>query len=473
MKGSLFVACLALFLGFAPREPFGGAARLHAATARALVSSGTLDVAAEGALPGTVVQRGRRYATVGVLPSLALVPVEALLSAAAGRAWSERAATEAEAATAALCAALLCVVFFGASRRLGARASTALLMTVVLATATTIFVYARVPDGSVLAALLLLVAVEQARRALSVGSALALGAAAGGLALVDVTLVPAALTVAAFALVASRSPLRTRLALVAPLVLALVAAAAHARAVGAGPEPAGDFAEGIYGLLISTGKSVFAYSPPIFAALWVLAWWWRVRQNDALLVVLVAAAVLLPAARLEAWHGDPAWGPRRLVVLVPLLLTPAAAWLDAQRPRFTVAARTALAALLAAGVVVQLLGAAFPPETFLRFAVEVKNDTGASGWFGAAPDECHFIPQFSPLGGHAWLLSHLLRHDRALDVNPPWKLLVPTTPKLDPLWPRVRLDWWGLGWSRAWTAGWLALLTALALAGVMGIRRRL
>jgi hypothetical protein len=439
----VFLVSFLFFVLLLPREPWSGPARLDVTAARSLVAHGNLDVAGESG-SDTWVHGGRRWALQPLGATLALAPLEGALLLVPRTEGGARVCRLLEGVSAAAAAALLCTLFFAAALALGVRRRSALVATVALAASTTVAVYARLPDGSLWAAVLLLVAFESARRFPSeptVGRAVALGAACAGLVLFD--LAAPSLVLLGFAVALTRS----RRALIWSLPPVMVAAALvlwHQTTAALPPEARGDLIEGLDGLLISTGKSVFAYSPPLFLSLLALPSFWRERRSHAVLLLAVAAAVILPAAGLERWDGDPAWGPRRLVPLVPLLLLPAVPWID----RATrAAARALLAALLVVGLSVQILGAAFPPETYLRILAVVKNGSGASGWF-AVPDQAHFMPQFSPLSGHAWLLSHLIHKDKKLEQKAPWILLVPTTPKLDAEWPHVRLDWWALSSSR-------------------------
>jgi hypothetical protein len=56
------------------------------------------------------------------------------------------------------------------------------------------------------------------------------------------------------------------------------------------------------------------------------------------------------------------------------------------------------------------------------------------------------MPEFSPLAGHVWLLSHWVRQDRDLARDPPWKELVPQRINLNEAWNGLRLDWWAHDW---------------------------
>jgi hypothetical protein len=469
MRGRLFVIFFCAFVALAPREPWSGRTRAFSTAARHLVGARTLDLADDAPSRFTSVAHGQRRL---------VEPVGALLLAPAALAYraGERVGPLVEAASAAALAALVCVVFFANLRRLGVAPRAALGGTLLVGFATSLWVYARLPDGTAAAALALLLALDRARRlraAPNARDAIALGLAGGALALIAPELGPAALVLGVLALAGTRGRSRLAglsLAALGPLVLASVLVEAYRIAIGAPPAPRGDLLEGLYGLLLSTGKSVFLYNPPLALGVLALPWFWRTRRSEALLTLAVLAGGVLSIARLVDWHGDPAWGPRRLVPLVPIAMEPIAAWLAASWAGARRRTRALVAALAVGGAGVQLLGAALPADTFLRVATLEKDHSGAPGWFGEAPSECHFIPQLSPLVGNAWLLAHAARHDRNLAADPPWTLIVPSTPRLDAEWPHLRVDWWAAGWPRLPAAlGLLALAVAL-LAAAAGVR---
>lgn len=494
----LFVLLLALFWALAPAAPPNGIARTVATTARTLVATGTLDLAAYGddlSLPSTAVYDGRRRATTALGAALALVPAAALARAVVGYDRDGRVARTAESGTAAAVAALLCVVLFGALRRDGLSARAALGFTFLFAFATPVVWYARVPDGSALATLLLFAATQAARRFVAEadrGAALTLGLSLGALVIVQPTLLLAALVVVAWCGLHRHAPITVAAALrlTVPLGAGIVCVLIHRWHVGAAAEPMGDLVQGLDGLVLSTGKSIFLYAPICFLAVPAVAWMWRARRAEAQLIIAVAAAVLLAAAQLDDWHGDPTWGPRRALPLVPLAVEAVAlAWAgrrsqpDPSRPSGashslgasrSLGRRASLwiAIAAAAGLGVQVVGVAIAPSTYYDVVTEVRLASGSPSWFGEQPSECHFMPQFSPILGHAWLLSHLLRNDRRFDVDPPYKLLVATPPRLDGIWPRLRVDWFAIGWPRAVAAAWLAALAALAVAAALVLRRR-
>jgi hypothetical protein len=270
-------------------------------------------------------------------------------------------------------------------------------------------------------------------------TALLLGAAAGALALFDLAVPGLLILIWALIFADQRRALHWSWL---PFLAGVAGAVAYRLVIGAPPAPRGDLLEGLDGLLLSTGKSLFLYSPPLILALPGLRDWWRTRRPDALLIAAITVTVVVAAASLERWDGDPAWGPRLLVPLVPLLAWPACDWLRRTWPR----RRALLSLLVAAGISVQILGMAFPAESWLRLTAAVKTSTGAGGWFAHA-DEVHFMPQFSPLAGHAWMLKNVLKKNQKPEP-PPWTLLQPAVARYDNEYRRLRLDWWALSFSR-------------------------
>ena len=58
----------------------------------------------------------------------------------------------------------------------------------------------------------------------------------------------------------------------------------------------------------------------------------------------------------------------------------------------------------------------------------------------------YYIPQFSPISGHLWMLRHLLRHDPDLHRDAPWKQLLPAQLDLRDEFARLRIDLWTRDW---------------------------
>ena len=110
---------------------------------------------------------------------------------------------------------------------------------------------------------------------------------------------------------------------------------------------------GLYGLLLSPGKGLIEYTPPLLLApLGTALLWMRRRAETALLLALFLIQLLGHANILIRWLGGWSWGPRFLIAVLPLavlLLAP----LFGAVGRLGYRARRILAALVVLGVLVQ------------------------------------------------------------------------------------------------------------------------
>ena len=102
------------------------------------------------------------------------------------------------------------------------------------------------------------------------------------------------------------------------------------RSVVAGLPPGYPFSNsplvGIYGVLLSPGKSIFLYDPLLLPCLVLLVLMWRklnfyIRLYSVCAIVGLVVHVLF-TSKLVFWHGDASWGARYHVTSVHLLLVP-------------------------------------------------------------------------------------------------------------------------------------------------------
>jgi hypothetical protein len=107
---------------------------------------------------------------------------------------------------------------------------------------------------------------------------------------------------------------------------------------------------GFYGNLLSPGRSILLYSPPLLAALFAARSFARAHRIEAYLFFAILAVYLYFYSVYGAWAGGWAWGPRYLLPMVPFGVIPLAGWLDHR------AGRIALGIAAGLGLLVQLLG---------------------------------------------------------------------------------------------------------------------
>ena len=113
----------------------------------------------------------------------------------------------------------------------------------------------------------------------------------------------------------------------------------YLRDAGAGFNSISKIWEGLAGLLVSPGRSLFLYSPIALAGVVALGGWFRRDRSTAWLLTAVAATFFVFYGSLEYWDADRSYGPRYLLPIVPLLCLPLVAWFaEPQRRRLMTAA---------------------------------------------------------------------------------------------------------------------------------------
>lgn len=247
---------------------------------------------------------------------------------------------------------------------------------------------------------------------------------------------------------------------------------------------------GLWGPLLSPGKSIFLYSPVLLLALAGVGRWWRNRRPSAIAVLLLVVPVVLVYARYLFWSGDWAWGPRYLVFALPALMLPLVevfapaggdrATDDGASPfRRRRTRQVAVAALWLAAVAVQLLGNAFYWDDFINISRQAQQ-----AWLGRpdvrgtplAPAPCfscfeevypiEWLPPMQPIGGHWWLLRHKVAGDdwvRA-EADAPWKRYTSRSLDIASSYQGADIDWWPLGTAPAGRWGVWGIVVALTLA---------
>src|SRR5262249_30892990 len=159
--------------------------------------------------------------------------------------------------------------------------------------------------------------------------------------------------------------------------------------------------------------------PPLVLALVGLPGAIRARPRLGLALAAMVAPTFLVYCTYRSWSGDYAWGPRFFVWALPVLLVGLAQFCA----QLTRARRIALAAVIAVGIGVQLLGNALYWDHFIRIAIDAKNqwlgNPNRSGAYIADKGRGHcdscfedtyellWTPAFQPIRGHWWLVRSI------------------------------------------------------------------
>jgi hypothetical protein len=107
---------------------------------------------------------------------------------------------------------------------------------------------------------------------------------------------------------------------------------------------------GLYGNLLSPGRSVFLYSPPLILSLIAFGHFYRRYREEALLIAGVSLIYLMLYSIPTDWDGGWSWGPRYLLAVVPFLMLPIGYFLSSP-------VRIKIAALVGVlGACIQILG---------------------------------------------------------------------------------------------------------------------
>lgn len=264
---------------------------------------------------------------------------------------------------------LICVLVFLFCLRMGFSQRRSLAVALVYAFGTAAWVYAREYFQHPLETLMLLAAVSvlfARRERLRTRDVLLAGAALGLGILTRVNLVVMAPVLALYLVYLLRGERKAIVAGLAafgaPIVLALVAnmgvnLARFGDLLAFRPQAnAAMFTTPIwttlYGFLLSPGRSLFLYSPPVILAPFAYVRFWRARRVETLLFAAIVAITLFTYSTFAHWHGDWAWGPRFLLPVLPFLVIPLGYLLESRRWSI------ALAALAVLGAGVQILGVA-------------------------------------------------------------------------------------------------------------------
>jgi 4-amino-4-deoxy-L-arabinose transferase-like glycosyltransferase len=302
--------------------------------------------------------------------------------------------------------ALMLVVFFSFSARIGRDSPRAFILTMLLGCCTIVWPYSTTYWTQPLATFCLfssLYFLYRFRESLNQIYLLVSGLLAGFAVLTRYELVLFLPLYLMYAVIAPRQRANGRLkagllflsASIAVLILLLVwnsyrfgsvldTGAAHQHDLGFSLK--GDLARSIPANLIGLNRSLFIFSPPLILGLFGFSSLFRTRKALAWVILVLATSIILLYSKFSFWAAWGCWGPRFLVILTPFLLLPAATARTGRIMRYWL-----LPVLAAAGFLIQLAAVLIP---FQRSSIEAYF---GSYRVGKQLFRSEIIPQFMAL----------------------------------------------------------------------------
>lgn len=225
---------------------------------------------------------------------------------------------------------------------------------------------------------------------------------------------------------------------------------------------------GAAGLLISPGKGLLWYAPTVWLV--AIAGPRFARRFPAFSVAIAALCVLFVGlyANVTYWFGDPAWGPRYLFILIPFLTLPLGE-LFQRTPRARIVwAITALVVLL--GFAVQVSAVSVSQWRSWYRVISYEESQGQTWEWIASRYHYFWNWHESPLNFQIHGLYQLgynsLFDSRKYELVPP-----PEDPILDDLTTTYNINQWNLWWASNEYNWWMGrdkvILGAVALLALM------
>ncbi len=140
--------------------------------------------------------------------------------------------------------------------------------------------------------------------------------------------------------------------------------------------------QGVPNLLVSPGKGLVWYAPLLVLVPFAARRFFRRDPRLAWLIGVLFIASLLFYGSVQYWHGDPAWGPRYLFPVVPLLILPLGEIIDGFSQHRAAFQSVALA-LVTLSFLVQVSAVTVDPWRFWYHLVQQTQNSGRQWQWGA------------------------------------------------------------------------------------------
>ena len=174
---------------------------------------------------------------------------------------------------------------------------------------------------------------------------------------------------------------------------------------------------GLFGQILSSGKGLIWYAPCLFLLIITIPRFWKTNKIVCIELLALIIPLLLIHSKWWSWGGDWSWGPRFLVPVLPFLFLPIF-YLDLK----LILTRLALTITAILGATINLLGVVINPFDYYEISAQIFQKLSNTSTQLAVNDHVflHFIPEFSPISAHWWLLKCKLSGTEACTNTAPW-----------------------------------------------------
>ena len=237
---------------------------------------------------------------------------------------------------------------------------------------------------------------------------------------------------------------------------------------------------GLRGFLLSPGKGIFYYSPVALLFFPAIVPFYKKHSSLVIAFIMIITSYLLFLSKNIYWHGDWAWGPRYLLVILPFLIIPVVELLgkDTNKEIKKVSLRTAfIYGIFCIGIVIQV--AAVSVHCY-KYFIDLNNEKNVNFILNKGngvpdifepPPEVHFDWGMSPILAQFQSIYEMgLRIGNYRHVNLPAN--APLLEKTNAL-PLMNIYdfWWIYMYKINGSAKcFIVLLPLLLVAGISGLR---
>jgi len=154
------------------------------------------------------------------------------------------------------------------------------------------------------------------------------------------------------------------------------------------------FLIGVYGILFSSGVSIFFYNPILFLLPYSYGMFYRKRKDEAIFFGILFLLFLFAYSQWDAWYGGGTWGPRFMLPVILFLYIPIGDFIEGAKKL----KKMAVLFLFFISILVQIVGISVNFETYFQLARKnYKTDVFII-----------FYPPASPIVGHTKICAYKL-----------------------------------------------------------------